>query len=127
VKAAILANCTPLCITPTVTSVAAVTVAVSYSMKLYKSSNRSAAEAAADVETALLALFAARPIGGDIVSPATTGLLYRSLLQSTIQGVFPQAFDVAVTVPSGDTALTNGQVAALGAVTPTITIVPDPT
>jgi hypothetical protein len=127
VETAVLANCTPLCITPTVLSVSNVTVAITYSMKLYSSANKTAAEAAEDVETALESLFAAQPIGGDIVSPATTGFLYRSLIQSTIQSVFSQAFDVSVTVPAGDTALTNAQVAALGTVTASITIVKDPT
>ncbi len=127
VETAILANCTPLCITPTVASVSNVTVAITYSMKLYKSANHSGATAAEVVETALETLFAARPIGGDIVSPATTGKLYRSLIQSTIQSVFPQAFDVSVSLPVGDTTLTNSQVAALGTVTASITIVADPT
>lgn len=126
VEAAVLANCTPLCITPTVLSVANVTVAITYSMKLYTSANKTAAEAAADIETALEVLFAARPIGGDIVAPATTGKLYRSLIQSTIQNVFPEAFDVIVSLPAGDTSLTNGQVAALGTVTPSITLVRAP-
>lgn len=126
VETAVLSTCTPLCITPTVISAANVVIAITYSMSLYKSCNKTAADAAADIEKALEALFAARPIGGDIIAPATTGKLYRSLIQSTIQSVFPQAFNVVVSAPSGDTDLTNGQVAALGVVTPAITLVKDP-
>jgi len=128
VETAILANATPLCITPTVASVANVTVPVTYAMHIYKRCNKTAAEVAEDVEAALEAMFAAQPIGGDIVAPATTGQLYRSLIVSTIRAAFPDdAFNVTVSAPAGDTALTNAQVAAIGTVTPTITIVVDPT
>jgi hypothetical protein len=128
VETAILANATPLCITPTVLSVANLSVAVTYSLKLYARANVTAAEAATAIETALIALFARQPIGGDIVSPATTGYLYQSLIAATIAAVYQgDAFDVIVTAPAGNTALTNAQVAALGTVTPTVTIVANPT
>ena len=128
VETAILAYATPLCITPTVASCTAVTVAITYSMKLYKRSNVTVAEAEEAIEAALEAMLAAQPIGGDIVSPATTGNLYRSRIAATIAAVYPNdAFDVAVSTPSGDTALTNAQVASLGTITPTITLVVNPT
>lgn len=127
VETAILENATPLCITPTVLSCSNVTVAVTYALTLYARSNVTAAEAAEAIEAALEQMLAAQPIGGDIVSPATTGKLYQSLILSTIMGVFPDAFAVTVSAPAGDTSLTNAQVAALGTVTPTITIVSNPT
>lgn len=127
VELAILANATPLCITPTVVSATTVTVAVTYSLWVYKSVNKTAAEIAEEVEAALEQMFATRPIGGDIIPPATTGSLYRTLIESTIREVYPQAFRVSVSAPSGDTALTNTQVAVVGTVTPTITLVADPT
>lgn len=126
VEDAILEWATPLCITPAVLSVANVSVPVTYELWLYKSCNDTSAEVEAAVEAALKAMFAARPIGGDIVSPATTGKLYKSMIESTIRSVYSQAFKVTVTAPSGDTSLTNGQVAALAAVTPTINLVVDP-
>lgn len=126
VEEAILEWATPICITPSVLSCTSVPVAVTYSMKLYESANVTGAEAAELIEAALEQLFATRPIGGDIVAPATTGKLYRSLVAATIQTVFPQAFDVSVSAPSGDTSLTNGQVASLGTVTPTITLIANP-
>jgi len=127
IETAILTWATPLCITPTVLAATNVTVAVTYELWLYKRANKTAAEAAADIATALETLFASLPIGGDIISPATTGKLYQSLVAATIRGVFPtDAFRVSVTTPSGDTSLTNGQVAALGTVTATVNLVVNP-
>jgi hypothetical protein len=34
-------------------------------------------------------MFATRPIGGDIIAPATTGKLYKSLIEATIKAVVP--------------------------------------
>lgn len=126
VETAILKYATPLCVTPTVLSCTNVVVPITYSLNLYKSANKTATDAAADILTALEALFAGRPIGGDIVAPATTGKLYRSLIESTILRVFPQAFNVVVALPAGDTTILNNEVAALGTVTPTVTLVVDP-
>ncbi len=127
VEDAILDNATPLCITPTVLSCTSVTVPVTFSLKLYKRANLTEAEALELVEERLEALFASRPIGGDILSPAVTGALYASLIVSTIQGISSNAFDVTLTLPAGNTALANDEVVALGAVTGTITIERNPT
>jgi hypothetical protein len=126
VEEAILSNCTPLCITPTVLSVVNVTVAVTYQLWVYKKSGLTADEIEERVEAALEQMFARRPIGGDIVAPASTGKLYRSFIESTIQAAVPEAFRVSVSAPSGDTSLDNGEVAALGTITPTIHIEVDP-
>ncbi len=127
VEAAILQWATPLCITPTVLSASNVSVPVTYTLWVYKSCNKTAAEVAADVQVALEALFAARPIGGDFANVGdVTGKLYTSLLESTIESAVPQSFRVSVTVPAIDTALGLGDVAVLGTVTPTVSIVVDP-
>jgi len=126
VQSAILTWATPLCATPTVASATAVTVNVTYTLWVYKSVNKTTADVQADVLAALTSMFSTRPIGGDIIPPATTGNLYASLIASTIRGVYPQAFSVSVTTPSSDVALTNSQVAALGTVTGTIVFVNDP-
>lgn len=126
VEAAIATWATPLCITPTVALATEVTVAITYTLYVYRSVNKTSDEVEAAVLAALDAMFAARPIGGDIVSPATTGKLYRSLVESTIKGVFSQAFHVTVAAPAGDTALTNSQVAKRGTVTPTVVFEDDP-
>lgn len=126
VETAIVTWATPLCVTPTVLSASNVTVPVTYELWIYKSCNKTAAEVAADVQSALETMFAARPIGGDIIPPATTGAIYKSMIESTIRSTFSQAFRVSVSTPAGDTALTNAQVPVLGAVTYTINLVNDP-
>lgn len=129
VETAILRYATPLCITPVVQSVSNVSVPVTYTLWVYKSVNRTAAEVQAEVLAALQQLLARQDIGGDIITPsndALPGYLYRSLIESTILRTFPQAFRVAVSAPSGDVAVGRGQVAALGTVTPTIVFVVDP-
>lgn len=125
VAAGIARWATPLCITVAVLSATPVTVAITYELWVYKSCGKTATEVAAAVQTALENMLATRPIGGDVIAPST-GKLYKSMIESTIRGVFPQAFRVSVTTPTGDTSLTSGQVAALGTVTPTINLVVDP-
>ncbi len=108
----------PVCITPTVTNASVVSVPVTYEIWMYDSVGELTADIEAAIETALGVMFAGRPIGGDVISPATTGKLYQSLITSTIKAVYPSdTFRVVVTAPAGDTALTIGQVATLGAVT----------
>jgi phage-related baseplate assembly protein len=114
---------TPVCATPTVTNATGVTVAVTYSVWLYDSVGEETATITAAIADALGDVFSARPIGGDIVAPATTGKLYKSLVESTIRGVYPtHAFRVSVSAPSGDTSLAINEVAVLGTVTPTVTL-----
>lgn len=108
----------PVCITPTVTNASVVSVPVTYEIWMYDSVGELTADIEAAIETALGVMFAGRPIGGDVISPATTGKLYQSLITSTIKAVYPSdTFRVVVTAPAGDTALTIGQVATLGTVT----------
>jgi uncharacterized phage protein gp47/JayE len=126
VEAAIVQWSNPLCNTPAVASASAVTVDVTYALWVYESVNKTSGEIEAAVEAALEEMFAARPIGGDILTGDTTGSLFKSMIESTIRSTFPQAFRCTVSAPSGDTALTNGQVAALGSVSPTIHLVTDP-
>jgi hypothetical protein len=126
VTTAILTYATPICITPTILSAENVEIDLEYDLWIYKNCNKTTAQVAAAVETALKTMLANRPIGGDLIPPATTGALYQSMIESTIRGTFPQAFRCTITTPSGDTSLTNGQVAALGAVTPHIHLVDNP-
>ena len=123
---AIVTWCLPLCITPVVAAATNVTIAVTYELWLYKSCNRTVAEVRTAVSAALGVLFSQRPIGGDVVAPATTGKIYQSDILATIVKAIPEGFRASVTVPSGDTSLTNGQVAVLGTVTGTIHLEDDP-
>ena len=123
---AIVTWCLPLCITPVVAAATNVTIAVTYELWLYKSCNRTVAEVRTAVSAALGVLFSQRPIGGDVVAPATTGKIYQSDILATIVKAIPEGFRASVSAPSGDTALTNGQVAVLGTVTGTIHLEDDP-
>lgn len=110
----------PLCITPTVVNASVVSVPVTYELWMYDSVGETTADVEAAIGTALGVMFAARPIGGDVIAPATSGKLYQSLISSTIKAVYPShTFRVVVTAPAGDTSLTIGQVATLGLVTAT--------
>ncbi len=126
VEAAILKWSTPLCITPTVYSATNVIVPVTYTLWVYKSCNKTVAEVELAVEAALQGMVAVRPIGGDIIAPATMGRLYLSMIESTIRGVLPQAFRCTLDAPAIDTPIANGQVATLGTITPNVVLVVDP-
>lgn len=133
VEAAVVQYATPLCVTPTVLSAAAVPVAVTYELWVYRSVNRTADEVRADVLAALNAMVASHPIGGDIISEGSPGKLYASLVESTIRSVYKTngasrdpVFRISMSAPSADVSLTQGQVITLGAVTGTITFVEDP-
>ena len=118
---------TPLCITATVASATNVTSAVTYTVWIYQSVGQTTGQIQAAISTALTNYFAARPIGGDIIPPATTGTLFAAEIAAVIGRVFPnQTFRVSVTLPASDVALTNGQVSVLGTVTGTVNLIPDP-
>lgn len=122
VELAIVTYAMPLCITPEVVSASNVSIPVTYSLWIYTSVGKTEAEIEAAIETALHALFVARPVGGDIIAPASTGKIYRAMILAKIQAVYPSyTFQLTVSAPSGDTALANDEVAILGSVTPTIT------
>jgi phage-related baseplate assembly protein len=127
VETAILRWATPLCITPTVLSASNVTIAVTYQLWIYEGVNKTSLEIQTSVAAALATMFAKRPIGGDIIPPATTGALYKEMIESTIRTAFPDhTFKIAVSIPASYTAMTNGQVPALGVIASTVTFVADP-
>lgn len=125
VEEAILTYATPVCITPTVLAAQDVAVSITYSLWVYKSVGLTVDEIKQEVEDALEDMFSVREIGGDIIPPATTGALYNSLIESTIRGLYEQAFRVVVSMPVSDTPLANDEVATLGSVTGTIYLVVD--
>lgn len=127
VEEAVLENATPLCVTPSVLSCTNVVINVTCEIWVYKRANLSAADVEELDEAALEQLFAAIPIGGDIIAPATTGKLYASLIDAALLSISPDAFRVVRTLPAGDTALANSEVPALGTVSIVVNIVTDPT
>ena len=113
---------TPLCITPSVQNCSTLLVSIAYELWLYTSVGATVDAIKAQVAADLLTMFAERPIGGDIIAPATTGTLYQSLIASTIRAAYPDAaFRVLVTSPAGDTAMAINQVATING-TPTANI-----
>ncbi len=117
----------PICTTPTVYNATGVTVPVTYSVWIYDSVGEETSAIEDAIEAALETMFSTRPIGGDIIAPATTGKLYQSLIVSTIKEVYPsRTFRVVVTAPAGDTSLAINEVAMLGAITPTVNLESDP-
>lgn len=110
----------PLTITPAVNNAGEVVVNIVYELWLYSTVGVTNAVIESKIVTDLTAMFAARPIGGDIIAPASSGSLYHSLIESTIKAAYPDhIFRVALTTPAGDTALSIGAVAKLGTVTAT--------
>lgn len=124
-QTAVEAWAAPICVTPTVVNATEVTIPVTYQVWLYTSVGEETATIQAAIATALEEMFAARPIGGDVISG--TGKLYQSLIVSTIKGVYPaHTFRVSVSAPAGDTTLAISEVAVLGTVTPTVTLIEEP-
>jgi len=116
-QAAVQQWSSPLCITPTVVNCVSLPVAVTYEIWLYAAVGETDAAITSKVYNDLLTMLAARPIGGDIIAPATTGALYQSLISATIRASYPTtAFRVSVTSPATDTALAINQIAQLGTV-----------
>jgi len=121
VDAAIKANVVPVTVTETTQSATALSVPVTYQLWAHTTSGIVPATAQAAVNAALVTAFQNFPIGGDLISGS--GKVYVSDLVGIIKSVVPQAFQIVVTAPAADVALGTYQVATLGAVTPTITVV----
>jgi phage-related baseplate assembly protein len=121
----------PHCIDVTVASAANLSQNVTYTLWVYSSINLTTAEIEDLVEDALLAALATRPIGGDIIPPATTGNLYKGFLESTILSAVQidgvaYGFRVSIATPAADVAVANNQVVTLGTVTATINLIEAP-
>lgn len=110
--------------TATAVAVSTQTVAVTYQVWIRSSLDEDDIEDA--IETALSEYFAALPIGGEVIPPATTGTLYVDSLIVVIAGAMVGdtpigTVRVAVTIPADDVDLDVDEVAVLGTVTGTIT------
>lgn len=127
VEAAVVLWATPLTITPIVTSATGVDTPIVYEIWVYASVGETEAAIKDAIAAELEKLFASRPIGGDVIPPATSGKLYVSLIESVIRGVFPaHTFRVVLSAPGADVALLISEVATLGAVTGTVNFVTGP-
>jgi len=118
---------TPQCVTPHVVNCSGLVIAVTYEVWLYASVGEDEATIKATISDALDAMLRARPIGGDVIAPATTGKLYQSLIAATIKATYPNhIFRVNVATPGGDTALSLNQVVAAGTHSGTVHLEVDP-
>ena len=126
VEQAMIARCTPLCMRPVVASATASLLSVTYELWCYRSINMTPAEVESAVADALAKMISERPIGGDVIPPATDGAIYISLIESTIRGISPHVFRVVVSAPVGDVAFFSDRVAVLHAVTATVHMVDSP-
>ncbi len=128
-QAAIEQTCQPLCITATVASATAKTINVAYSIVAYSSWGVTSAEAADLIETALRLWFAERPIAGDVIPPATYGVIPVNMIEAVIKGVRPDKITmVGVTTPATATVIAATEKPVCGTVTATapVVFIPDP-
>lgn len=113
----------PHCFRATVENCVTATIPITYELWAYDSIGDDEATIEANVLAALSTMIAARPIGGDIIAPATTGAIYQSLIAATIRDTYPDhAFRVVVLLPATDTALAVNEAVALGTVLAAISI-----
>jgi len=126
-QAAVEKWATPIAVTPTVVNSVASPIVVDYDVWLYASVGQTTAAIKAKIQADLEVMFAARPIGGDIIAPSTVGKLYQSLIASTIKASWPNhTFRVVVNSPAIDTALGTDEVATLSSVTGAVHLEVDP-
>jgi phage-related baseplate assembly protein len=124
IAAAIEEHVRPDGVTVTVESASAVTVNVTYEVWAYSASGIDTDTLKAQISTALTALMARQPIGGNIIPPATNGKLYVDTIRGAIAAANDGIFRVVVSAPGSDVALNLGsspaQVPVIGSVTGTV-------
>lgn len=93
-----------------------VSIAPTYELWIPESYAGTDAQAQALVAAALLAFVSTRPIGGDVISPAS-GFVYKVALEDVIGSAVSGAVKRSLTVPAGDTAIGATAAPVLGAIT----------
>lgn len=122
---------TPLAITENTVSASALAIAVTYQLWMYNTPSLTNQQVIDLVAARLTEFMSAEPIGGDVIG-VDSGKVFQSAIAAAIgstrtaAGVQLPIFKVVVTVPTGDTTLSLGQVPVLGSVTPTINQVSAP-
>lgn len=110
----------PWGVTSVAAAASAVVVPVTYQLWI-QGSQLTTAQVETLVEAALVAWFETLDIGGYVIPP-DTGAIYPDVLEQVIGQATPGILRVAVSVPASTTALTSNQVATLGTITPTVTV-----
>lgn len=112
---------TPWGITSQAVAATPVTVPVTYHVWV-KDSLLTPTQIADAIETALDVYLAGVPIGGDIIAPDTTGKIRVGILEIVIAKAVDGVVKVTVAAPAADLSLAEDEVATLGTVTPTVTV-----
>lgn len=110
----------PWCTTATAVAATEVSQAVTYRVWV-SGSSLTAAQIATAIEDALADFFAELPIGGREIPPAA-GKLYVEALRQAIGQATPGIQQVQITVPAADLSMAASEVATLGTITSTVTI-----
>lgn len=122
IDSALQSQCVPRAITLRTHGAGTTAIAVTYEIWIPTTVSQTDAEVQAAILSALEVFVGTRPIGGDVISPAT-GKVYLSALEGIVGAAVrdsdgdPVALKWAVTVPSGDTSIASTYAPALGTVT----------
>lgn len=117
----------PLCVTLFTESADAAPLDVAYDIWIYRSVNLTAQEIKDEIEEALAAALATRPIGGDTVIDGGQGRIYLSFIQNVIHDTFgDQTIDVLMNEPDAAVDVDPTDVVTLGSVVGTVHFVADP-
>lgn len=120
VQSAIDARAEPWGATATAIAATPHVVAVTYQAWI-SGSQLTTAQIQTAIGNALAAWFATLDLGGYVIPP-DTGAVYINALQQVIGAATPGVLRVTVALPAADVVLTPNEVATLGVVTPTITL-----
>lgn len=120
VDKAIQEKAAPLGITATTANATAVPTDITGDVWIYNTVNLTDAAILTLIEAKITSFFAARPIGGDVIAGGGGGKLYLDGIKGAIGGTKQEIFNIDLTAPTADTALTPNQVPTLGTVSLTI-------
>lgn len=120
VQAAVDRNAEPWTVTSTVVAASNLIVPVTYQVWI-RGSNLTSAQIQTAISAALAQYFSTLPIGGEVIPPAP-GYVYVDSLKQIIGTATPGIVRVSVSAPAGDVAMFGFQVAVLGTVTGTVTV-----
>lgn len=114
----------PLAVTANTESAVEVSVSVTYQVWLYTTTGLTAAQVAQAIADNLTVFFAAQPIGGNVIG-VDVGKIFRDAIITAI-GATPSIkdarFRVTLASPASDVELAVNEVAVLGTITPTVTL-----
>lgn len=120
VQTAINTYAQPWCITATAIAATPLTIPITYRVWI-KGSQLTSAQIQTAISGALSTWFATLAIGGYVIAP-DTGDVYVAALQQVIGSATPGIQKVSITLPAADVVMTSAQVAVLGTLTPTVTV-----